>query len=207
MPPKARFTKQEIQDCAFQILREKGAEGVTARELGAKLNASSRPVFTAYTGMEELKEELFNRALEAYEQSLLKSLYYTLPYKRAGMEMFNFSVRESELFRFLFFEKDRNRDKTGENLYVPEKLRAQMIASVSRDFAIGSADAMTVVGHLIGCAFSLCCRQAIGLDCFEESEVQDILGREITAMVMLAKTGKLSDPTMPPVYRGKKENT
>ena len=34
MPPKAKFTKNEIVEAAMQIVREQGLEAVTSRELG-----------------------------------------------------------------------------------------------------------------------------------------------------------------------------
>ena len=46
MPPKAKYTKQEIIEAAVGITREKGINAVTAREVGAALGVSSRPLFT-----------------------------------------------------------------------------------------------------------------------------------------------------------------
>ena len=40
MPPKAKFTREEVIAAALTILREGGIGAVTARELGAKLNLS-----------------------------------------------------------------------------------------------------------------------------------------------------------------------
>ena len=57
MPPKAKFTKEEIIAAALKITREQGIGAVTARELGARLGSSARPVFTVFSSMEELTRE------------------------------------------------------------------------------------------------------------------------------------------------------
>ena len=48
MPPKAKFTKEEIAEQALNIIKEEGAAALTARSLGERLGTSSRPIFTAF---------------------------------------------------------------------------------------------------------------------------------------------------------------
>ena len=43
MPPKAKFSKEQITEAGLQIVREKGADSLTARALGEKLGSSSCP--------------------------------------------------------------------------------------------------------------------------------------------------------------------
>ena len=58
MPPKARFSKEEIVSMALQITREHGIGAVTARELGARLGSSARPIFTVFQNMDSKQERL-----------------------------------------------------------------------------------------------------------------------------------------------------
>ena len=46
MPPKPKYTKEEIVAAAYEITREKGIDAVVAREVGRRLNTSSSPIFT-----------------------------------------------------------------------------------------------------------------------------------------------------------------
>ena len=55
MPPKPKYTKEEIVNAAFELTREKGIDMVAAREVGKRLNTSPSPIFTVWNGMEELK--------------------------------------------------------------------------------------------------------------------------------------------------------
>ena len=66
MPPKAKFTKNEIVEAAMQIVREQGLEAVTSRELGKRLGSSACPIFTVFSNMEEVKSEIIIEAKEIY---------------------------------------------------------------------------------------------------------------------------------------------
>ena len=55
MPPKAKFTKEEIINAAFEITRRDGFDALTARSLAAELGSSPRPIFTVFSGMEEVQ--------------------------------------------------------------------------------------------------------------------------------------------------------
>ncbi|MBQ9599212.1 MAG: TetR family transcriptional regulator, partial [Clostridia bacterium] len=48
MPPRTKFTMEEIVEAAVKITRENGISAVTAREVGATLGVSSRPLFTYF---------------------------------------------------------------------------------------------------------------------------------------------------------------
>ena len=54
MPPKAKFTKEEIIDAGLTILRECDISAVTARKIGNYLGSSARPIFTVFENMSEV---------------------------------------------------------------------------------------------------------------------------------------------------------
>ena len=43
MPPKAKYTREEIIETALNIVAEKGKSALNARDLGAALGTSTRP--------------------------------------------------------------------------------------------------------------------------------------------------------------------
>ena len=55
MPPKPKFTREEIAAAALEIVKESGVDALTARNLGDRLGTSSRPIFTAFKNMSEVK--------------------------------------------------------------------------------------------------------------------------------------------------------
>ena len=56
MPPKAKISKEMILNTVLDITRESGFETVNARSIANKLQCSTRPIFTCYENMEELKK-------------------------------------------------------------------------------------------------------------------------------------------------------
>ena len=67
MPPKAKFTKQQITDAALQIVREEGVEKLTSRNLGKKLGSSACPIFTVFSSMEEVEKAMVEAAKAIYK--------------------------------------------------------------------------------------------------------------------------------------------
>lgn len=45
MPPKAKFTKEQIVNAALDIIRENGTSELTARALGKRLGSSPAPFY------------------------------------------------------------------------------------------------------------------------------------------------------------------
>ncbi len=204
MPPKVKFSREEVLEKAWRLLCEKGASGVTARALGNEMQTSSRPVFTAYKDMDALREALMERALKAYRASVEKAEYYTLSYKQAAIEMVLFAMREKHLFSLIFIENPKRTVENGCFFYgFTDELKASFTNALASDYGLKGAEAKDVLSHILSHAFSIACRHALGLLNMDIDSVSEMIGREITAMVMLSKSGKMDYPTMQPVYRGK----
>ena len=68
MPPKAKITKEMILNTVLEITKETGFETVNARSIAGRLQCSTRPIFTCYENMEELKKEFLDFAYEYYNR-------------------------------------------------------------------------------------------------------------------------------------------
>lgn len=138
MPPKFKHTKEEIINAAVEITREGGPEALTARGLGAWLNTSSRPLFSQFTGMGELREEVL-AAAEArhrlYVQQAMESHEFP-PYKASGMAYIRFAREERELFKLLFM-----RDRTGEKPAVLREEDEPLLELISQQVGISKEQA------------------------------------------------------------------
>ena len=67
MPPKAKFTKDEIIQTALELVSQKGIEALTAKELGDALGSSARPIFTVFSSMKEVQEAVREAAMRRFE--------------------------------------------------------------------------------------------------------------------------------------------
>ena len=112
MPPKARFTKQELIDASLVLIRKEGMDALSARNLGEHLGCSSRPIFTLYASMAELQYDVLVQAYALYHQYVAEetaSGKYP-PYKASGMAYIRFAKEERELFKMLFMCDRRGND-------------------------------------------------------------------------------------------------
>lgn len=102
MPPKAKFTKEQITKAAMELVRERGAEALTARALGNALNSSSCPIFTVFDNMEEVRCSVIQAAKAVYKEYVNRGLKETPAFKGVGTQYILFAINEPNLFRLLF---------------------------------------------------------------------------------------------------------
>ena len=105
MAPRVKVTKEKIVEAAVRITRKKGLDGVTARELGAELGVSSRPIFTWFERVEQVKAAVHEAAKEMYRDYLEKGLAGPIPFLGVGQQYIRFARREPELYKLLFLTK------------------------------------------------------------------------------------------------------
>lgn len=113
MPPKCKFTREEIIQTALDMTRRSGIESVTARALGEKLGSSSRPIFSLFQSMQEVHQEVMLAANVLYQEYLKQDMSegrYPV-YKAGGIAYIRFAKEERELFKLLFM-----RDRSNEHI-------------------------------------------------------------------------------------------
>lgn len=116
MPPKFKFTRDEITNAALNVTRKNGISGLTARALAAEAWSSVKPIFGLFKNMEEVGQEVFIASDLLYQNYLREDMAkgkYS-PYKASGMAYIRFAKEERELFKLLFM-RDRSREKIEEN--------------------------------------------------------------------------------------------
>lgn len=116
MPPKFKFTRDEITNAALNVTRKNGISGLTARALAAELGCSVKPIFGLFKNMEEVGQEVFIASDLLYQNYLREDMAkgkYS-PYKASGIAYIRFAKEERELFKLLFM-RDRSREKIEEN--------------------------------------------------------------------------------------------
>ncbi len=102
MPPKTKFSKEEIVRSALEVARSRGIGAVTAREVAGELGVSTRPIFTYYESMEQLRLDVYEAAKEVYREYVLRGLQEPVPFLGVGHQYIRFAREEPELYRLLF---------------------------------------------------------------------------------------------------------
>lgn len=115
MPPKFKFTREEIIKAALDMTRERGIASVTARGLAARLGSSAKPIFGLFRNMEEVCQEVLSAANQRYQDYLKEGMAAGKypPYKASGMAYIRFAGEEKELFKLLFMRDRSEEEKLG----------------------------------------------------------------------------------------------
>lgn len=72
MPPKNKFTREEIVAAAFEIAKEEGFSKITARRVANRLNSSVAPIYVNFKTIEELTQVVVQRVFSLSEGLLAK---------------------------------------------------------------------------------------------------------------------------------------
>ena len=106
MPKKISISKDNILNTALEIVREKGIEFVSNREIAKKLNCSIRPIYYQFENSEELMGELKKNMIKYFYDFLTNNMNDEMPkYKQTGINYIKFAKEEKNLFKVLFMSK------------------------------------------------------------------------------------------------------
>ena len=104
MPSVARIQREDIINTAYEIVKEKGMEGINAREIAKELNCSVQPIFYQFSNMEELKQAIFDKIYEVYKQYMLSGAGEEKAYKSMGNAYIRFARDYPEFFKIMFMQ-------------------------------------------------------------------------------------------------------
>ncbi len=164
MPPKAKFTKDQIIDEALNIVREEGAEALTARALGRRLGSSACPIFTVFENMDEVQYGTLKAAKSLYAKYVQKGLGETPAFKGVGMQYIRFAMQEPKLFQLLFMSEQPEKPLVANVLPIIEESYSEILLSVQSSFDLNEVDAEKLYRHLwiythgiaVLCATNMC---------------------------------------------------
>ena len=67
MAPKNKFTKEEMVEAALRVVQAKGIGCLTAKAIADELGTSTRPIFTYFGSMDEVKQAVYAAAVRVYD--------------------------------------------------------------------------------------------------------------------------------------------
>ncbi len=149
MPPKPKFTREQVIFKAFEIVRKQGFAALTARSLGAALGSSSRPIFTLFESMDEVVDCVYGEARALYAGYVEKGLSESLSFRGVGMQYIKFALEEPMLFRLLFMgdTKDTGGGIAGVLPSIEEHYDA-IVSSVKEQYGLDEKRAIELYRHL-----------------------------------------------------------
>lgn len=201
MPPKPKFTRDEIVAAALDMVSEQGMEALTARDLGQRLGSSARPIFTVFENMEAVQIEVRKAAMRRFNDYTNKGVHYTPAFKQFGMQMILFAKEEPKLFQLLFMtenEKAKSFEDIFEELGDMSKLCIEVII---KDYQLSEQDAMQLFKHVWIHTFGIGALCAAKVCDFDKKEVSEMLTESFIGMMMVVKSGAKERYNIKPVKK------
>ena len=97
MPPSKAFTRDQVIDAAFELVRRKGLSALSARNVAKKLKTSTSPIYGYFRKMDLVKHEIIVRAMLLLHEYQVKprsdDAFYDM-----GLGYIEFARKEKNLF-------------------------------------------------------------------------------------------------------------
>ncbi len=105
MAPKNKFTREEMAAAALEVVRSKGLDALTAKNIADALGTSTRPIFTGFGSMDDVRRAVYAAAAAVYDGYTRQGLREEIPFLGVGKQYIRFAREEPELYRMLFLTR------------------------------------------------------------------------------------------------------
>lgn len=125
MPRRIKFDRDSIIETAFNVVRKKGWQGLSARSIAEALNSSTRPIYYQLESMGNIGEKVLRKAWNLFEN------YMTTPvtgdkWIDQGVGHMRFAKMEKELYKAIF---------DGNHHDIPSKMGQKVWGRLNEDLA------------------------------------------------------------------------
>lgn len=183
MPPRAKYTKEQIRDAAYEMVREEGFERLSARNLASRLGMSTAPIFTAFSGIDELQKEVKNKAWELYCHYIDEGIKLEIPFKGAGLMYIKFAKDEPNLFKMLFMNGNGEVPLTH---YFPsgDKVNEPVVReNVKNSYGLNEEKAKKLYNHLSVYVHGIAVMEAHGNCVFTDEDISRMLSEVFKSLI------------------------
>ena len=111
MPPKQRITREMILERSFAMFCQEGMAAVNARSVAKALNCSTQPIFSYFSGMDDLKNALDQKAHDAFEQTISEDAKDGNTVESRCSAYVRFATEQPRLFAHMFLVSAETEEK------------------------------------------------------------------------------------------------
>lgn len=193
MPPKAKFSKDEIIKAALNIVRTEGFPSLTARALGAELGSSARPIFTVFQSMEEVQQSVIEAAKKLYTGYVERGLSEELPFKGVGMQYILFATQEPKLFQLLFMKEQETVPCFSGILPLIDENYERILFSIQNGYQMDCVSAQKLYQHLWVYTHGIAALCATKMCRFTEPQIGEMMTEVFVGLLKNRKAGAKND--------------
>lgn len=188
MPPKPKYTKDQIVAAALGIVSQKGINALTAKELGNALHTSATPIFTVFNSMQEVQEAVKAAAMKSFESYAHKAEADMPIFKQVGMQMVLFAKEEPHLYQLVFMSQNSD-VRSFDDIYIQlGSVADECLNVIQKDYGLSMEDAKKLFEHTWIHTYGIGTLYATGMCDFSQEQISKMLTQDFTAMMMLLKS-------------------
>lgn len=191
MPPKPKFSKEEIIDAALDIVSRDGVAALTARELGessAARQARYSPFSKAWT---EVMQAIRIEAMHRYDKYVSRARDYYPSFKAIGILMLRYAKEQPKLFQLLFMAENSQAQRFEDVFDSLGETAKLCIEFVMNDYGLTAEEARFLFQYVWTFTYGVSAMSATGMCDFSEDELVSMLGNEFMVVMSFIKSGML----------------
>ncbi|MBQ9834418.1 MAG: TetR/AcrR family transcriptional regulator [Bacilli bacterium] len=138
--------KTIIINSAVAMVKKNGWESLNARSLAQEIGISTKPLYRLYTGMDEIKEDIYNEVYKQYDEFINKRVYNKNALVTLCVAYVEFANEYKNLFKCLFLSNNLQWKSIDDVLN--EKWNQSTIISLVNKFGYSFEDAKNLFMHV-----------------------------------------------------------
>lgn len=189
MPPKAKFTRDDVISAALDIVTREGADKLTARSLGSALGSSARPIFTVFDSMDEVQSEVVRAAKALYTEYVERGLCEEIAFKGVGKAYIRFASEKPKLFMLLFMRERSGVANVDTVLDRIDDNYERILDSIIGAYGLAKIDAEKLYRHLWIYTHGIAALIATRVCAFTADEISEMLTTVFVGILKDVKSG------------------
>lgn len=188
MPPKPKYTREQIIAAALEVAAKRGADALTAKALAHALHTSTTPIFTVFRSMQEVQDEVRIAAMARFESCAHRAAAADMPpFKQVGMQMILFAREEPQLFQLVFMSKNSDVRSFADIYAHLGSVADECLHTIQQDYGLSAEDARALFEHSWIHTYGIAALCATGMCRFTQEEISGMLTQDFMAMMLLLK--------------------
>ncbi len=178
MAAKKQIEAERIVQAACEIVEERGMDALNVRDVAARCECSTQPIYLCFGGLGALKREVCERIRGCYDEYIAAEIgsgRYP-EYKASGMGYIRFAKERPNYFKYMFM-----RDTTADSVEADE-IRFRREAERAMSYGIDEEAAIRMHTHMWVYVHGIATMYATGYLDWEWETVSNLLTEEFFAI-------------------------
>lgn len=187
MPPKPKYTREQIVAAALEVTAKGGPQALTAKGLGAALGTSTSPIFTVFDSMQQVQDEVKTAAMARFEAYAHSGESGMPAFKQVGMQMIRFAMEEPKLYQLIFMSENED-VRSFEDIYGHlGSVADECLRGLCAEHELTEGEARELFEHVWIHTFGIASLCATGACRFSREQIAQLLTQDFSAMMLLLR--------------------